>query len=217
MFIASSTSEEDDNESDPQTSSTPNTSALETLVRTACESLAVSTLLAETPSASINQINAPGQPASKDGTVARPNSDAGLSVVASSSAGSNLYPGSTSTLDQSSSADDAVFSVLFGNSRDQNVTEGTTEGQSACSLSSKELPESALNITQGNLSEIGDVEVIECAIKPCFILLWGSIPISIGDCHIQLYKVTESLCNAHPLWLLTHSVDDVCSQKHTAM
>lgn len=156
IFAALSSSEEDeDNESESQTSSTPNTSALETLVRTACESLAVSTLLAGTSSASINPLNAPGQQMSKDTSVAQPHGDSGSAEVAGSSVSSNLYAASTSTL---SSADEAVFSVIFGHGREQNVTEDTVDEQSSLSASKE------LDLTQGNLSNIVDAEVVlNCA------------------------------------------------------
>ncbi|XP_078357524.1 uncharacterized protein LOC144642437 isoform X2 [Oculina patagonica] len=145
--------EEDDTESELQTSRTPNTSALETLVRTACESLAVSTLLAG-GSSSNNLLDAPGQEASKDAPTTH-SSRLGM-VADSSSGGSNLYAASTSALNQSSSAEDSVFSVIFGQNRDHN-SRSTTEEQHSTSPS-KELQESSLDLTQGSLSDIGDGE-----------------------------------------------------------
>ena len=152
----------EDDENDPESlasSSAPNTSALETLVRTACESLAVSTLLAGSSSASINPLNASGQQMpSKNPAAAQPTSDIGTcEVTSSSSTGSNLYPVSTSALDQAST-DDAVFSVIFGHDRVQSVAEGTSEEQGSLS-SSKELQESRLDLSQESLSDIGDAEV----------------------------------------------------------
>lgn len=157
-FIGSCTSEEDDTESELQTSRAPNTSALETLVRTACESLAVSTLLAGDSSSS-NLLDASGQQTSKDIPSVH-NSSLGMEAC-SSSGGSNLYTASTSALNQTSSAEDPVFSVLFGNNRDQNSRSTTDERQTCDNTSpSKELQESNLDLTQSSLSDIGDGEVI---------------------------------------------------------
>ena len=79
----------------------------------------------------------------------------------SSSGGSNLYTASTSALNQTSSAEDPVFSVLFGNNRDQNSRSTTDERQTYDNTSpSKELQESNLDVTQSSLSDIGDGEVI---------------------------------------------------------
>lgn len=157
---ASSSSEDDDNDSEYQVSSSaPNTSALETLVRTACESLAVSTLLAGSSSATVDTLNVPGQQTpSKDPVVARSTSDTGSCHVPSSSSVSNLFPASTNALDQASS-DDAVFSVIFGHSREQNVAEGTPEGQPGSLSSSKDFQESALDLAQESLQDIEDAEV----------------------------------------------------------
>ena len=127
-------------------------------MRTACESLAVSTLLAENSSSSVNSVNVPGQQTSKENPAARADVDAGSDDLPSSSDGPNLYPASSSTLDQVPAADDPVFSVIFGHGRDENVTEGTTEERTGLS-SSKELQEGTLDLTQENLSDIGDVEV----------------------------------------------------------
>ena len=155
-FIGSSTSEEDETESELQTSQTPNTSALETLVRTACESLAVSTLLAENSSSS-NLLDAPGQQTSKDIPTAH---NPSLAMEASSSSGgSNLDMPSTSALNQTSSAEDPVFSIIFGQNRDQNSCSAVDERHNTTSPS-KELQESTLDLTQGSLSDIGDGEVI---------------------------------------------------------
>lgn len=152
----SCTSEEDDTESELQTSRAPNTSALETLVRTACESLAVSTLLAGDSSSS-NLLDASGQQTSKDIPSVH-NSSLGMEAC-SSSGGSNLYTASTSALNQTSSAEDPVFSVLFGNNRDQNSRSTTDERQTYDNTSpSKELQESNLDVTQSSLSDIGDGE-----------------------------------------------------------
>ena len=162
-FTASSSSEDDDNNSEYQVSSSaPNTSALETLVRTACESLAVSTLLAGSSSGTVDTLNVPGQQTpSKDPAVARSTSDTGSCQVPSSSSVSNLFPASTNALDQASS-DDAVFSVIFGHSREQNVAEeGTPEGQPGSLSSSKDFQESALDLAQESLQDIEDVEVSE--------------------------------------------------------
>ena len=160
-FIGSSTSEEDDTESELQTSRAPNTSALETLVHTACESLAVSTLLAEN-SPSSNLLDAPGQQTSKDIPTAH-NPSLGM-AASSSSGGSNLYAPSTSALNQTSAADDPVFSVIFGHNRDQNSSSATDERHNNTSTS-KELQESTLDITQSSLSDIGDGEVIHVAFR----------------------------------------------------
>lgn len=127
-------------------------------MRTACESLAVSTLLAENSSSSGNSVNVPGQQTSKENPEARANGDSGSGDLPSSSDGPNLYPASSSALDQVPVADDPVFSVIFGHGRDENVTEGTTEERAGLS-SSKELQEATLDLTQENLSDIGDVEV----------------------------------------------------------
>ena len=156
-FIGSCTSEEDDTESELQTSRAPNTSALETLVRTACESLAVSTLLAENSSSS-NPLDAPGQQPSKDILSVH---NLSLGMEASSSSSSNLYAASTSALNQTSSAEDPVFSVLFGHNRDQN-SRSTTDERHTCNNTSpsKELQESNLDLTQSSLSDIADGEVI---------------------------------------------------------
>ena len=161
-FTASSSSEDDDDDSEYQVSSSaPNTSALETLVRTACESLAVSTLLAGSSSGTVDTLNVPGQQTpSKDPAVARSTSDTGSCQVPSSSSVSNLFPASTNALDQASS-DDAVFSVIFGHSREQNVAEGTPEGQPGSLSSSKDFQESALDLTQESLQDIEDAEVGE--------------------------------------------------------
>ena len=161
-FTASSASEDNDNDSEYQASSSePNTSALETLVRTACESLAVSTLLAGSSSGAVDPLNVPGQQTpSKDPAVARPTGDTGACQVPSSSNVSNLFPTSTNALHQASS-DDAVFSVIFGHSREQNVAEGTPEGQPGSLSSSKDLQESALDLAQDSLQDIEDVEVGE--------------------------------------------------------
>lgn len=78
-------------------------------------------------------------------------------VADSSSGGSNLYAASTSALNQSSSAEDSVFSVIFGQNRDHN-SRSTTEERHSTSPS-KELQESSLDLTQGSLSDIGDGEV----------------------------------------------------------
>ena len=157
-FIGSCTSEEDDTESELQTSRAPNTSALETLVRTACESLAVSTLLAGNSSSS-NLLDTPGQQTSKDIPSVH-NSSLGMDA-SSSSGGSNLYTASTSALNQTSSAEDPVFSVLFGHNRDQNDRSTTDETQTCNNTSpSNELQESNLDLTQSSLSDIGDGEVI---------------------------------------------------------
>lgn len=154
-FEASSTSEEDDTESDLQTSRAPNTSALETLVRTACESLAVSTLLAGSTSSSDNLLDASAQQTSKDAAVVG-SSRLGMAAN-SSSTGSNIYMASTSALNQSSSAEDAVFSAIFGQNRDTN-SRSSTEEQNSRSLS-KEIQESPMDLTQNSLSDIGDGEV----------------------------------------------------------
>jgi len=155
-FIGSSTSEEDDTEAELQTSQAPNTSALETLVRTACESLAVSTLLAENSSSS-NLLDAPGQQTSKDIPTAH-NPSLGMEA-SSSTCGSNLDTPSTSALNQTSSAEDPVFSIIFGQNRDQNSSSAADERHNNTSPS-KELQESSLDLTQGSLSDIGDGEVI---------------------------------------------------------
>ena len=80
--------------------------------------------------------------------------------MASSSSVSNLFPASTNALDQAST-DDAVFSVIFGHSREQNVAEGTPEGQPGSLSSSKDFHESALELAQESLQDIEDVEVSE--------------------------------------------------------
>ncbi|KAK2551864.1 hypothetical protein P5673_027104 [Acropora cervicornis] len=135
---------EDVDEFESQAASVPNTSALETLVRTACESLAVSTLFSGNPSAQVNALNASddqqtckeGSPSGVDG-----NSE---SIDASSSCSHNV-------LDQVSAEDDAVFNAIFGNGRDSAVADGSTE--EACNLSLQETP---LDLTNENLSDIGD-------------------------------------------------------------
>ncbi|XP_029186317.2 uncharacterized protein LOC114954021 [Acropora millepora] len=135
---------EDVDEFESQAASVPNTSALETLVRTACESLAVSTLFSGNPSAQVNALNASddqqtckeGSPSGVDG-----NSE---SVDASSSCSHNV-------LDQVSAEDDAVFNAIFGNGRDSAVADGSTE--EACNLSLQETP---LDLTNEHLSDIGD-------------------------------------------------------------
>lgn len=78
----------------------------------------------------------------------------------SSSSVSNLFPASTNALDQASS-DDAVFSVIFGHSREQNAAEGTPEGQPGSLSSSKDFQESALDLAQESLQDIEDAEVGE--------------------------------------------------------
>ena len=80
--------------------------------------------------------------------------------MASSSSVSNLFPASTNALDQAST-DDAVFSVIFGHSREQNVVEGTPEGQPGSLSSSKDFQESALELAQESLQDIEDAEVGE--------------------------------------------------------
>ena len=153
LFKASSVSE-DDNESVLQSSRAPNTSALETLVRTACESLAVSTLLAGN-SSSNNLLDAPCHQPSQDTPVGHASR---LRIVASnSSASSNLYAPSTSALGETSAADDAVFSVIFGH-RDPNSRASAVEEEHDTSQS-KDLPEPSLDLTHNRLSDMGDVEV----------------------------------------------------------
>lgn len=135
---------EDVDEFESQAASVPNTSALETLVRTACESLAISTLFSGNPSAQVNALNVSddqqtckeGSPSGVDG-----NSE---SVDASSSCSHNV-------LDQVSAEDDVVFNAIFGNGRDSAVADGSTE--EACNLSLQETP---LDLTNENLSDIGD-------------------------------------------------------------
>lgn len=114
----------------------------------------MSTLLAGS-SSSNNLLDASGQETSKDAPTAN-NSRLGMAAD-SSSGGSNLYAASTSALNQSSSAEDSVFSVIFGQNRDHN-SRSTTEEQRSTSPS-KELQESSLDLTQGSLSDIGDGEV----------------------------------------------------------
>ena len=81
--------------------------------------------------------------------------------ASSSSGGSNLYTASTSALNQTSSVEDPVFSVLFGHNRDQNDRSTTDERQTCNNTSpSKELQESNLDLTQSSLSDIGDGEVM---------------------------------------------------------
>lgn len=150
---ASSTSE-DDTESDLQSSRAPNTSALETLVRTACESLAVSTLLAGN-SSSNSLLDAPCQQPSQDTSVGH---DSRMRIVASNSnASSNLYAPSTSALSETTAAEDAVFSVIFGH-RDPNSRNSAVEEEHGTS-SSKDLPEPSLDLTHNRLSDMGDGEV----------------------------------------------------------
>lgn len=79
--------------------------------------------------------------------------------ASSSSGGSNLYTASTSALNQTSSAEDPVFSVIFGHNRDQNSSSAIDERHNNTSPS-KELQESTLDFTQSSLSDIGDGEVI---------------------------------------------------------
>lgn len=150
---AASSVSEDDNESVLQSSRAPNTSALETLVRTACESLAVSTLLAGN-SSSNNLLDAPCHQPSQDTPVGHASR---LRIVAgNSSASSNLYAPSTSALGETSAADDAVFSVIFGH-RDPNSRASAVEEEHDTSQS-KDLPEPSLDLTHNRLSDMGDVE-----------------------------------------------------------
>ena len=102
-------------------------------------------------------LDAPGQQTSKDiPTVHNPS----LGMEAgSSSGGSNLYTASTSALNQTSSADDPVLSVIFGHNRDQNSRSTTGERHNNTSPS-KDLQESTLDLTQSSLSDIADGEVI---------------------------------------------------------
>lgn len=86
--------------------------------------------------------------------------------ASSSSGGSNLYTASTSALNQTSPAEDPVFSVIFGHNRDQNS--GTTTDERLHNTSpSKELQESTLELTQSSLSDIGDGEVIHVLYSTC--------------------------------------------------
>lgn len=121
----------------------------------------MSTLLAEN-SSSNNLLDPPGQQTSKDVPTAH-NPSLGM-VASSSSSGSNLYTASTSALNQTSSAEDSVFSVIFGHNRDQNSRNATDERLNNTSPS-KELQESTLDLTQSSLSDIGDGEVIPVACK----------------------------------------------------
>ncbi|XP_074618828.1 uncharacterized protein LOC141877682 [Acropora palmata] len=135
---------EDVDEFESQAASVPNTSALETLVRTACESLAVSTLFSGNPSAQVNALNASGdQQTCKEGSPSGVDGNS-ESIDASSSCSHNV-------LDQVSAEDDAVFNAIFGNGRDSAVADGSTE--EACNLSLQETP---LDLTNENLSDIGD-------------------------------------------------------------
>lgn len=135
---------EDVDEFESQAASVPNTSALETLVRTACESLAVSTLFSGNPSAQVNALNASGdQQTCKDGSPSGVDGNS-ESIDASSSCSHNV-------LDQVSAEDDVVFNAIFGNGRDSAVADGSTE--EACNLSLQETP---LDLTNENLSDIGD-------------------------------------------------------------
>lgn len=147
LFLALSTLEDDDDEFESQVASAPNTSALETLVRTACESLAVSTLFSGNPSAQVNALNVSGnQQTSKEGSPSGTDGNS-ESVDASSSCSHNV-------LDQVSAEDDAVFNAIFGNGRDSAVADGSTE--ETCNLSLQETP---LDLTNENLGDIGEAEV----------------------------------------------------------
>lgn len=153
LFVVVSVSE-DNNETGSHTSSTPNTSALETLVRTACESLAVSTLLSGNPSATVDPLNASDHQQPKESSVLGSDGNP-ESLDLRSSSNHNLYP--SGTLDHVSAADDAVFSAIFGNDRDHSVTDGNSEER--CSLSlSKELQDTPFGLSHENLSDIGDGE-----------------------------------------------------------
>ncbi|XP_067056761.1 uncharacterized protein [Acropora muricata] len=135
---------EDVDEFESQAAGVPNTSALETLVRTACESLAVSTLFSGNPSAQVNALNASDdQQTCKDGSPSGVDGNS-ESIDASSSCSHNV-------LDQVSAEDDVVFNAIFGNGRDSAVADGSTE--EACNLSLQETP---LDLTNENLSDIGD-------------------------------------------------------------
>lgn len=171
VCLSGSDVSEDENEYESYTSSTPNTSALETLVRTACESLAVSTLLAGTSSASVDPLNTPGQETSKESPALQADGHSG-SGITSSSTGSTPYPSvPPSNLDQVSSPDDTVFSVIFGHGRGQNVAEGSSNEERGSLPSSKELQETALDLTEDNLSDIGDVEVHRTSFACCILNL----------------------------------------------
>lgn len=138
---------EDVDEFESQAAGVPNTSALETLVRTACESLAVSTLFSGNPSAQVNALNSSDdQQTCKDGSPSGVDGNS-ESIDASSSCSHNV-------LDQVSAEDDVVFNAIFGNGRDSAVADGSTE--EACNLSLQETP---LDLTNENLSDAGDAEV----------------------------------------------------------
>lgn len=148
---------EDVDEFESQAASVPNTSALETLVRTACESLAVSTLFSGNPSAQVNALNASDdQQTCKDGSPSGVDGNS-ESIDASSSCSHNV-------LDQVSAEDDVVFNAIFGNGRDSAVADGNTE--EACNLSLQETP---LDLTNENLSDIGDAEVCLPVSLFCFV------------------------------------------------
>lgn len=115
----------------------------------------MSTLLAGS-SSSDNLLDASAQQTSKDAAVVS-SSRLGMAVN-SSSTGPNIYMASTSALNQSSPAEDAVFSAIFGQSRDTN-SRSSTEEQNSRSLS-KEIQESPMDLTQNSLSDIGDGEVL---------------------------------------------------------
>ena len=102
-------------------------------------------------------LDAPGQQTSKDTPTAH-NPSLGMEA-SSSSGGSNLYTPSTSALNQTSPAEDPVFSVIFGHNRDQN-SRSTTDERPHNTSPSQELQESTLELTQSSLSDIGDGEVI---------------------------------------------------------
>lgn len=150
---------EDVDEFESQAASVPNTSALETLVRTACESLAVSTLFSGNPSAQVNALNASDdQQTFKEGSPPGVDGNTSESVDASSSCSHNV-------LDQVSAEDDVVFNAIFGNGRDSAVADGSTE--EACNLSLQETP---LDLTNENFSDIGDAGDAEVCLFVLFCL-----------------------------------------------
>lgn len=149
---------EDVDEFESQAASVPNTSALETLVRTACESLAVSTLFSGNPSAQVNALNASDdQQTCKDGSPSGVDGNS-ESIDSSSSCSHNV-------LDQVSAEDDVVFNAIFGNGRDSAVADGSTD--EACNLSLQETP---LDLTNENLSDIGDAGDAEVCLPVLFVL-----------------------------------------------
>ena len=148
---------------------TTEASALETLVRTACETLAVSTVLSGHSSSTNQALDATNQEVSKDFPSKELATMVTEAVVTSPNTGQNVFTTSHASQASTSSAalesNAAVLSVIFEPVRDGSVTGNTIREQMSVSPP-KDQQSSALELASNSLSDMGDAEVcVSCQAK----------------------------------------------------